>query len=637
MTASPRVTLVMMPWASVRRPGLGVSLLRALAAREGVNAGVVYLNLLLAPLVGADVYEHFAAHPGLFGLSEHLFACAVHGSEALRSDDFLHRWTRGDDAQAALFRRVRDQVIPRYLHDCADRLLADAPAAVGFSCTFNQTLASLALARELRRRDPAVRVLLGGGCVHGDMGLELSRVARDCVDHVFTGEADESWPEFLRALIAGDDPARIPGVASGGRRHAPPRPVHDLDALPIPDFRDYFAQRDALRRGGDPLPDPEGLPFESARGCWWGQKSHCTFCGLNNEGMAFRRKSPARVVRELETLAHAHGELRFLAADNILDHRAFDDLLPALAAAPMHLDLFYEIKANLRRDHVRALAAAGVRWVQPGIESLCTRVLTRMRKGVSALRNVMLLRLCREFGLRVSYNILCGFPGESPADYDAMTRLAPRLRHLDPPSGASTVVQVHRFSPFFSDPARHGLLGVRPAWYYDHLFPAGEADLTRLAYFFERDAEIAPECEPSRAALDAALREWNARPSTLCARLGPGFVAVRRDEAPPRALAWEQSVLLVMLDAVTTPGAVLARATEVCGMEPAEAAGALGALLHHGFAVADEREVVAVVPFERPLAERDLAGWLGRWALPRGAAARPRRSRGCSLPVLHRV
>ena len=41
--------------------------------------------------------------------------------------------------------------------------------------------------------------------------------------------------------------------------------------------------------------------------------------------------------------------------------RYFATVLPQLAEARLDVDLFWEIKANLNRDHVRALRDAGVR------------------------------------------------------------------------------------------------------------------------------------------------------------------------------------------------------------------------------------------------------------------------------------
>ena len=65
--------------------------------------------------------------------------------------------------------------------------------------------------------------------------------------------------------------------------------------------------------------------------------------------------------------------------------------------------MFYEVKSNLRKEDVRQLREAGVVAIQPGIESLSDEVLRIMRKGVSALQNIQLLKGCagaRSAGLR---------------------------------------------------------------------------------------------------------------------------------------------------------------------------------------------------------------------------------------------
>ena len=146
-------------------------------------------------------------------------------------------------------------------------------------------------------------------------------------------------------------------------RSSPGAYVRDMDALPVPKFDDFFRQ---ARRAG--VEDSVHLAAESARGCWWGAKAHCKFCGLNGNSMAFRAKSGERTARELRQLRQEYGIKRFMMTDNILDMKYFDSLLPILE--PDGLELFYEIKSNLKREHVERLARAGVRWVQPGVESL---------------------------------------------------------------------------------------------------------------------------------------------------------------------------------------------------------------------------------------------------------------------------
>ena len=220
---------------------------------------------------------------------------------------------------------------------------------------------------------------------------------------------------------------------------------------------------------------------------------HCTFCGLNGGRMRFRSKSPARVLAELDSLRARHPGLVIGAVDNILDMSYFATLLPALVAARGDMRLFYEVKANLRKDHVRMLRDAGVRDIQPGIESLADGVLRLMRKGVSALQNIQLLKWCAELGVRPVWNVLWGLPGEDPDEYERMAALVPLLTHLPPPSNAGPV-RIDRFSPLFEDPDAHGVGEVEPVEAYRHLYPFPAESVARLAYYFR-----APELEPRAA------------------------------------------------------------------------------------------------------------------------------------------
>ena len=130
------------------------------------------------------------------------------------------------------------------------------------------------------------------------MGAALQRTF-PFVDLVFSGEADRSFPAVLEARRRGDPVSGIPGVmvAGEGRASAAGR-VDDLDSVPVPDFAAFFAQRARSCAASSPA----SVLVETARGCWWGERSHCTFCGLNGATMAYRSKSPTRVLAELRHL-----------------------------------------------------------------------------------------------------------------------------------------------------------------------------------------------------------------------------------------------------------------------------------------------------------------------------------------------
>src|SRR5207237_3798341 len=108
------------------------------------------------------------------------------------------------------------------------------------------------------------------------------------------------------------------------------------------------------------------LPWETSRGCWWGQKRHCTFCGLNGEGMEFRARSADRTIADLQDLLARYPECNIAMSDNIMPHSYFRTVLPQLALIRPKAEIFYEQKANLTLQKVRALARAGITRIQPG-------------------------------------------------------------------------------------------------------------------------------------------------------------------------------------------------------------------------------------------------------------------------------
>lgn len=82
--------------------------------------------------------------------------------------------------------------------------------------------------------------------------------------------------------------------------------------------------------------------------------------------------------------------------DNILDMRYLSTLIPRMADEhDWDLRIHYEVKADLRLEHLQALFDAKVTDIQPGIESLNCRLLRAMDKGVTGARNVQLLRDAR--------------------------------------------------------------------------------------------------------------------------------------------------------------------------------------------------------------------------------------------------
>lgn len=471
------VLFVVMPFADIERPALGVSLLAAAARRRGYSCAVRYFGIDLADRIGSSLYSWIAQRGDGEGLmdvhaaeslvGERFFADVAFPGQLPGVDAWIERFLPGSPAAPAL-REAMGEAAP-FAAACAEEIARLSPRIVAFTTTFHQTVGSLAVVRRLP--EPRPFVVFGGANCEGDMGVALLEAFPE-IDAVCTGEGDEIIVPFLDRVLQGLGPP-VAGVVERGQAPSRPAPVHDLDALPIPDFSDFFEQA-----AGVPGVAPR-LVVETSRGCWWGAKHHCTFCGLNAGGMVYRSKSPERVVDEMTGLSSRWAIQRIECVDNILDPRHITRVFPELSRRQAKLDLFYETKANLRYDELVTLREGGVRAIQPGIESLSTTVLDLMKKGTTATTNLRLLVWCSELGIDVAWNILFGFPGEPAEEYARMAELVPLLVHLPPPSFVGPV-RLDRFSPLFA-----ATPDARPKPAYEWVFPLPPAVLHRIAYFFD--------------------------------------------------------------------------------------------------------------------------------------------------------
>ena len=267
------IILVSMPWASASRPNIALGLLVAIARRRGFPCHARYLNLPLASQFDPpDLYEEFANSPKMFPLAEHLFAVDIFGRQALDSDRYLDDIYRAtidedgeggdrtgephddprsdprdearseprsdprsdprDEAATNPLRRLRDEMVPRFLDQCTASLLEQSPDVVGFGCSCAQLMPSLALARRIKERSPETTIIMGGSAVHDPMGVALAPLFRDVVDHFFTGEAEESFVSFLAAHRDGGALTSIPGITVDGLPTSPATVAGSLDGLP---------------------------------------------------------------------------------------------------------------------------------------------------------------------------------------------------------------------------------------------------------------------------------------------------------------------------------------------------------------------------------------------------------------------
>jgi hypothetical protein len=266
------------------------------------------------------------------------------------------------------------------------------------------------------------------------------------------------------------------------------------------------------------------LLFETSRGCWWGAKAHCTFCGLNGVSMNYRAMSADKAIQQFESLfKYAPRCTRYWCVDNILAKNYISDVFPHLNP-PANASIFYEVKADLSEEDVKMLAQTRVNLIQPGVESINTSTLKLMKKGTSAFQNLILLKNCAMHNVFPVWNLLVGFPREDEGVYKKYVDDMPLLAHLPPPNGAA-VVQFHRYSPYFTKAVEYGL-ELQPLEFYKFIYPFSKESIENIAYYFEDtkfDAEYRIAITSWIDKIQKGLTDWrfryNGANSALPARL----------------------------------------------------------------------------------------------------------------------
>ncbi|MBI5522790.1 MAG: RiPP maturation radical SAM protein 1 [Desulfarculus sp.] len=558
--------LVNMPFSDLKRPSLALGLLQGILLADGMTVRSVYANLLHAESTGLWLYSLATQAASRTLIGDWCFVDQAFPGAAIDHQGYLEHFCRAIESlkqqkvdKGRLLERlwVSKQRAEAFLDELVKSILELRPRVVGCTSTFLQRMSSLALLRRLRQEAGYELVtMMGGANCEAEMGLATHHYF-PWVDYVVSGEADDIISPLMRLVLeqgrgaqAGDLP---PGVfAPVHRQEGYPRladgraPRNTLRALGngvAPHYDDYFtclAQSPSLKASLKPA-----LPFETSRGCWWGEKPGCRFCGLCGQAKVFRSKPVDRALELLSGLVAKHGIKAVAMADNILDPQFFDTLLPRLAQEPWASDLriFYETRSTLSLEQVRALERAGVRYIQAGVESLHSKCLELMNKGCQAWQSIQMLKWCRQAGVRVVWHILYDLPGEKDEWYSEMAGYMPLLHHLTPPT-LFTFIKLDRFCDYHDHPEKYGL-NLEPAPDYAFLYPIPAEGLAQLAYDFDDPGRSGFRLNPfaqflrpqgqeaAREAYFAWRRQWSASqdPPLLQMRDGPQGLEVRDTRA----------------------------------------------------------------------------------------------------------
>jgi len=325
-----------------------------------------------------------------------------------------------------------------------------APDLIGLTAVSFTMPAVLAQAAVLKAALPDAPIWLGG---LQPFLYPAETLALPHVDGLIRGEGEVPVAALCRH---GHDPARLaaePGfyfqrdgklIDSGV---APP--IAELDDLPQP-AHDLLVPE----LYGSVLTDLHPVATTvTSRGCPY----RCAYCSRSVTGKRFRAHGAEFVVETFRRI-RALGFAAVLLYDEVftIDNARVHAICDGLRVAGVDLPWMARATVGTVDDAMlRALAAAGCRWLTLGIESGSPTVLRRLKKSVDLDEAYELFAAARRHGLRTLAYFMIGNPDESPADLDATWRV---MRRLDPDLVHLSVYTMYPATTLYQEALDRGLL-----------------------------------------------------------------------------------------------------------------------------------------------------------------------------------
>lgn len=290
------------------------------------------------------------------------------------------------------------------------RAVAHQPDVIGFTCTSPFFHISKAVAEGIKQAAPQIPIVVGGPHIT----IMKEQALLPAFDYAFIGEAEESWPAFLRQLEEEKDVSAVAGLIF--RRNGEtvstgqPADITTLDELPSParHLLDMPRYKLGTLRGRLPF-----TSIQTMRGCPW----KCIFCASEAlKTTEMRIRSPRSVVDEMKQVVERFGTRHFYIVDDVMTLWKEHILEIADLIDQEGLSITFEgsTRANLVEDDVIArLVKSGLIRLSFGLETVDPEIRKTMKKQVPLEHYVRANGICNKYGVEALNSVMIGLPGET--------------------------------------------------------------------------------------------------------------------------------------------------------------------------------------------------------------------------------
>jgi radical SAM superfamily enzyme YgiQ (UPF0313 family) len=181
-----------------------------------------------------------------------------------------------------------------------------------------------------------------------------------------------------------------------------------MDQLPSLDFEDFDLSKYTYRY----------LPIPAGRGC----VNACSFCSESRTWKPYRSYPAQRLIDDIENCVKKYGTKNFIFIASVFngDHRLVREICETIV--DRKLDIRWSANARLADELdaslIELMAKSGCYCLVFGMESASDDILKLMRKKSTSAIAARIAEDCFRFGIKLSTNIVVGFPGETEDDFE---------------------------------------------------------------------------------------------------------------------------------------------------------------------------------------------------------------------------
>ena len=325
------------------------------------------------------------------------------------------------------------------------------PKIVGITCYTPEYMEVLRLAREIKKINPKIKIVVGG--IHPTLyPHELLEEKNTPIDYEVIGEGEETFLELCQRLLHHTQTSfeKIKGLAFIKKSiviKTSLRPLNqNLDLISHPAYNlvdmNYYTQASPYAIRGCFL---RSFYLLATRGC----PSTCTFCVakklrlFNGGGCYTRVRSAKSIISEIKLLRQKYHIDSFYFIDDLftINKENVADFCQLLKKEKLNLLWGCSAKVStLDENTLKLMSESGCVQIDFGVERGSNEALIAVKKGISVEMVQNIFDLCHRYHIRTFANFLVNLPGETKKDLRDIVSLAKKLK--------SEINSFNVFSPY---------------------------------------------------------------------------------------------------------------------------------------------------------------------------------------------